>query len=183
MVGVGLQAHERRTVVEDAVSIGLGDGLCDLLHVGIALADELVVADADHIGHEGDHGRGLADRLAVGDLGLGLVEVLELQAKHVRAGSEGEAGAGRVVTEVRDRQAGLEDAGRDVALAEVAQGIGHEVERLQLIGGLVPGVEEIALVHVREVEGLELVEELLELCVHVSGPFRRGRAGMRGEAT
>ena len=66
-------------MVEHAVGVGLGNGLGDLGHVGVALADVHVVADADDVGHERDHRGGLADGLAVRDLALALVEVLELE--------------------------------------------------------------------------------------------------------
>ena len=166
MVGVGLQGDEGRAVVEHAVLVGLVDGLGDLGHVGVALADVHVVTDADDVGHEGDHRGGLADGLAVGDLGLALVEVLELEAEQVRGLGEREARARGVVTEERDGEAGVKNARRDVALAEVAQGGGHGVERAQLVGGLVPGVQEVGVVHAGEVVALELVEKRGEVLGH-----------------
>ena len=112
------------------------------------------------------HRGGLADGLAVGDLGLALVEVLELEAKKVRGLGEREARAGGVVTEERDREAGVEDARGDVALAEVAQRGGHGVEGAELVGGLVPGVQEVGVVHAGEVVALELVEKRGEVLSH-----------------
>ena len=167
VVGVGLQGDERGTVVEHAVVIGLVDGLGDLGHVGVALADVHVVADADDVGHEGDHRGGLAHGLAVGDLRLALIEVLELKAQEVRGLGEREARARGVVTEERDGEARVKDARRDVALAEVAQGGGHDVERAQLVSGLVPGVQEVGVVHAGEVVALELVEKRGEVLGHV----------------
>ena len=170
VVGVGLQRDERGTVVEDAVGVGLRHGLRDLLHVRVALADELVVTDADDISHEADHRGGLAHGLAVGDLRLGLVEVLELQAQHVGARGKREARTGGVVAEVGDRKAGVEDARGDVALAQVAKGVGDQVKSAELVGGLIPRVQEVVVVHLGVVELLELVEVVLEYGVH-SFPF------------
>ena len=163
VVGVGLQGDQGRTVVQDAVVVGLLHGLGDLGHVGVALADVHVVADADDVSHEGDHGSGLADGLAVGDLGLLLVQVLKLEAEQVGGLGEGEAGAGGVVAEERHGQAGVEDLGGDVALAQVAQGGGGGVEGAQLVGGLVPGVQEVAAVHALEVKAVQHVDVLLDL--------------------
>ena len=81
MVGVGLQGDQRGTVVENAVGVCLLDGLGDLGHIGVAGTDVHVVADTDDVGHEGNHGSGLANGLAVGDLGLLLVQILELETK------------------------------------------------------------------------------------------------------
>ena len=157
-------------MVEDAVGVGLRHGLRDLLHVRVALADELVVTDADDISHEADHRGGLAHGLAVGDLRLGLVEVLELQAQHVGARGKREARTGGVVAEVGDRKAGVEDARGDVALAQVAKGVGDQVKSAELVGGLIPRVQEVVVVHLGVVELLELVEVVLEYGVH-SFPF------------
>ncbi len=54
----------------------------------VALADEHVVTDADDVGHEGDHVSRLADGLAVGDLGLLLVQILHLKAQQVGGGAK-----------------------------------------------------------------------------------------------
>ncbi len=105
MIRVRLKGNKCRTMVEDAISIRLRDGLRDLLHVGIALADELVIPDANHVSHKADHCSGLTHGLAVGDLGLALVEILKLQTEEVGAGSKRKARARGVVTEVRNREA------------------------------------------------------------------------------
>ena len=172
MVGVGLQAHQGRAVVQDAVAPGLLHGLRDLLHVRVALADELVVADADDVGHEADHRGGLAHGLAVGDLRLGLVQVLQLQAQQVGAGGKREARARGVVAEVGDREAGLEDARADVALAQVPEGVGNQVHGAQLVGRLVPRVQEVVVVHVLEVELGKLLQVRLDgLLAHGVSPY------------
>ena len=117
-------------MIQNAILVGLLHGLGDLGHVGVALADVHVVADADDVGHEGDHGSGLADGLAVSDLGLLLVQVLQLKAEQVGCLREGEARTGGVVTEQGDGQTRIEDLGRNVVLAQLAQGVGDDVERL-----------------------------------------------------
>ena len=166
VVGIGLQGDERGTVIQNAVLVSLLHGLGDLGHVGVALADVHVVADADDVGHEGDHGSGLADGLAVSDLGLLLVQVLQLKAEQVGGLREGEARTGGVVAEQGDSQARVEDLGRDVVLTQLAQGVGDDVESLELIGGLVPGVQEVAAVHTLKVETVQLLDELGKLSVH-----------------
>ena len=153
-------------MIQNAVLVGLLHGLRDLGHVGVALADVHVIADADDVGHEGDHGSGLADGLAVGDLGLLLVQVLQLKAEQVGGLREGEARTGGVVAEQGDGQARVEDLGRNVVLAQLAQGVGDDVESLELIGGLVPSVQEIAAVHTLKIEAVQLLDELGKLSVH-----------------
>ena len=117
-------------MIQNAILVSLLDRLGDLSHVGVALADVHVIADADDVGHEGDHGSGLADGLAVSDLGLLLVQVLQLKAEQVGGLREGEARTGGVVAEQRDGQARIEDLGRNVVLAQLAQSVGDDVERL-----------------------------------------------------
>ena len=161
VVDVALEVDQGGLLLQHAVLVALGHGVHHLVHVGVALADVHVVPDADDVGHEGDHVGGLADGLAVGDLALALVQVLDLQAQQVAGGGEGEAGAGGVVAEQGDAQAGLKDLGGDVVLTHVAQSVGHGEHGLELVVGLLPGQEEVALVHLLEVE-------LVELCRYTS---------------
>ena len=139
VVDVALQVDQGGLLLQNAVPVALGHGVHHVVLIGVALADVHVVPDADDVGHEGDHVGGLADGLAVGDLALALVQVLDLQAQQVAGGGEGEAGAGGVVPEQGDAQAGLKDLGGDVVLPHVAQGVGHGEDGLQLVVGLVPG--------------------------------------------
>ena len=97
-----------------------------------------------------------ADSLAVGDLGLLLVEILRGQAEEVARGREGEAGTGGVVTEDGDAEAGVEDLGGLVALAQIAQGVGHGEDRVDLVVGFVPGPIEVGLVHIVDAERLKM---------------------------
>ena len=161
MVDVALEVDQGGLLLQHAVLVALGHGVHELVHVGVALANVHVVADADDVGHEGHHVGGLADGLAVGDLALALVQILHLQAQQVAGG--GEAGAGGVVAEQGDTQAGLEDLGGDVVLAHVAQGVGDGEDGLELVVGLFPGQEEVALVHLFEVELVELVNIVLKV--------------------
>lgn len=163
VVDVALEVDQGGLLLQHAVLVALGHGVHELVHVGVALADVHVVADADDVGHEGDHVGGLADGLAVGDLALALVQILHLQAQQVAGGGEGEAGAGGVVAEQGDTQAGLENLGGDVVLAHVAQGVGDGEDGLELVVGLFPGQEEVALVHLFEVELVELVNIVLKV--------------------
>ena len=100
------------------------------------------------------------DGLAVGDLGLLLVQVLDLQAQQVAGGGEGEAGAGGVVAEDGDAQAGIEDPGALVALAQVTQGVGHGEHGVNLVVGLVPGPVEVGLVHIVDMQRLQMACQL-----------------------
>ena len=104
----------------------------------------------------------------MGDLGLLLIEDLLLEAEEVAGGGEGEAGTGGVVAEQGDGQTRVEDLGRNVILAQLAQGVGDDVESLELIGGLIPGVQEVAAVHTLKIEAVQLLDELGKLSVHVN---------------
>ena len=103
----------------------------------------------------------------MGDLGLLLVQVLQLKAEQIGGFREGEARTGGVVAEQGDGKTRVEDLGRDVVLAQLTQGVGDDVESLELIGGLVPGVQEVAAVHILKVETVQLLDELGKLSVHV----------------
>ena len=102
------------------------------------------------------------------DLGLLLVQVLQLEAEQVGGLGEGETRTGGVVAEQGDGQARVEDLGRNVVLTQLAQGVGDDVESLELIGGLIPGVQEVAAVHALKIEAVQLLDELGKLGVHVN---------------
>ena len=163
VVDVALQVDQGGLLLQHAVLVAGGDRVHHLVHVLVALADVHVVPDADDVGHEGDHVGGLTDGLTVGDLALALVQVLDLQAQQVAGGGEGEPGAGGVVPEQGDAQAGVEDLGGDVALPQIAQGVGHGEHGGQLVVGLLPGQEEVTLVHVLEVQAVQLVNIFLQI--------------------
>ena len=87
-----------------------------------------------------------------------------LKTQQVAGGGEGEAGAGGVVTEDGDAEAGIEDLGGLVALAQVAQGVGHGEDGVQLLVGLVPGPVEVGLVHVIDVQRLQVAWPVQQSC-------------------
>ena len=157
MVDIALQVHERRTLLEDAVAVALFQSVHKRLLVLVALMDVHIVADADDDGHEGDHVRSLADGLAVGDLGFLLIEDLLLETQQVARRGEGEAGTGGVVAEQGDAEAGIEDLRGLVALAQVAQGVGHGEDGVDLVVRLVPRPVEIGFIHVHVID-VELFE-------------------------
>jgi hypothetical protein len=156
MVNVALQVHERRSLLEDTVAVALFQRVHERLLVLVALMDVHVVADADDVSHEGNHVRGLADGLAVCDLGLLLVEDLLLEAEEVAGGSEGEAGTGGVIAEEGDAEAGVEDLRGLVALPQVAQSVGYGKDSVDFVVGLVPGPVEVGLVHVVDAQGFQM---------------------------
>ena len=118
----------------------------------MALADEHIVANADDVGHERDHVRRLAHGLAVCDLGFLFIEHLLLKTQQVARGGKREARARGVVTEDRNAEAGIEDLRVLVALAQVAQRIGHGEDRVDLV----PRPVEVGLVHVIDVQSLKV---------------------------
>ena len=171
VIHVALQVDQRGLLLQNVVTIALLHGVHEGLLILVALADEHIVADTDDIGHEGHHVRGLADGLAVGDLGLLLVQILHLQAQQVAGGGEGEAGAGGVVAEDGDAQAGIEDPGALVALAQVTQGVGHGEHGVNLVVGLVPGPVEVGLVHIVDMQRLQMACQLDGLAHSVFSPL------------
>ena len=159
MVDVALEVDERRALLEDTVAVALFERVDEGLLILVALADEHIVADADDVSHEGDHVGGLTHGLAVGDLAHLLVEHLLLKTEEVAGGGEGEAGAGGIVAEDGDAEAGVEHLGVLVALAQVAQGVRHGEDRVDLLVGLVPGPVEVVLVHIVDVERFEMTRQ------------------------
>ena len=85
----------------------------------VTLTDEHIVPDADDVRHEGHHIGGFPDGLAVGDLRLLFVQILNLQTQQITGGGKGEAGAGGVVPEDGDTQTGIKDPGGLIPLPEI----------------------------------------------------------------
>ena len=180
MVDIALKVDKRRDLLEHAVAVTLAHRLGNLMHIGVALADVHIIADTDNIGHEGDHVRRLADRLAVRDLRFALVEVLNLQPEHVAGGGEAEARARRIVAEQRDAKAALKNLGGDVLLAHVAQRVGDSKDGFQLVVRFLPGEEEIIFVHALEVELVEFIDISLQFLIHYCYPFTINRLCVAG---
>ena len=173
VIHVALQVDQRGLLLQNTVAVALLHGVHEGLLILVALADEHIVADADDIGHEGHHVGRLADSLAVGDLGLLLVQILHLQAQQVAGGGEGEAGTGGVVAEDGDAQTGIEHAGALVALTQVAEGVGHGEDGVDLVIGLVPSPIEIVLVHIVDVQGGQMTCQLNSLAHFLFSPYKK----------
>ncbi len=161
VVEVALQVDHRRPLREHAFAVALGERGRDLRHVGVPFAEVHVVADADDLGEEADHGGGLAHGLAVGDLRGRLLELLGAEAEQVAGRLEGVAGARRLVAEDREPQAGVEEARREVGavdLLERLRGGEHEAERRL---ALAPGEQEVAVVEPgrERAQGVDLPED------------------------
>jgi hypothetical protein len=163
MVDVALQIDHRGPLLEHAVAETLIDGCRHFPHVGIALADVQVVADADDIRHEGDHVRRFAHRLPVRDLRRALVEVGHGQPEEVAGRGEAEPGARGVVPELRNREAGIPDPRGDVARAQLLEHGRHLEQRFQLLAALLPGEQEIPTVQLREGFGGERVDHAVDV--------------------
>ncbi len=169
VVHITLEVDQGGTLLQDTLLIALVQGVHEGLLIFVALLNEHVVPDADDVGHKGDHVGRLPDRLAVGDLALFFVQVADLQAQQVAGGGKGEAGAGGVVPEDRDAQAGVKDLGGDIALPQVPQGIGHGEDGVQLVVRLVPGPVEVVLVHAVDLQFLQALGQFFCLA-HVCSP-------------
>ena len=170
MVNIALQVDERGSLLENAVAVALFQSVHERLLVLVALMDVHIVADADDISHEGNHVGRFTDRLAMGDLGLLLVEDLLLKAEEVAGGGEREAGTGGVVAEQGDAQTGVEDLRGLVALTQVAQSVGYGKDSVDLVVGLVPGPVEVGLIHVVDVEFLKMSCQF-NCFAHVLSPY------------
>ena len=79
VVDVTLKVYERRFLLEDAVFVSLCYSVNNFMHVSISFADVHIVADTDHVCHEGDHVCCLTYCLAVCNLRFSLVQILNLK--------------------------------------------------------------------------------------------------------
>ena len=129
----------------------------------MAFADEHVVADTDHVSHEGNHVGGLTDGFTVGDLGFLFIQVVDGQAQQVAGGSEGKAGACRVIAEDGNRQTGIPDAAALVPFAQVAEGVGDGEDGVDLVIGLVPCPIKVTIVHVVDVQFFQMIGKFVSL--------------------
>ena len=133
MVDVALKVYQGRLLLELVVLGRLCHGIYELVHVGVALTDVHVITDAYDVRHEGDHGSCLADRLAVCDLRLFLVEVCYLKSEQVACAGIRESGTCRIVPEDRDTESGIEDFCGLVAFSEISQRVCYGEYRFDLI--------------------------------------------------
>ena len=146
VVDIALEIHQGRPLLQHPVPVALGHRVGYGLHIGVTLSDVHIVPDTDDIGHEGDHIGGLPHGLAVGDLALALVQVLDLQAQQVAGAGEGEAGPGGVVPEEGDAQAGIKDPRGNVPLPQIPQRVRHGKHPGDLLVRLVPSEEKVVFV-------------------------------------
>ena len=157
MVDVALEVDQGGLLLQDARFMSLSHSVHDIVHVFVSLADVHVVADPDDIRHEGDHVGCLADGLAMCDLALALVQILNLQTEQVAGGGKGEAGAGGIVSEKGNAQTGLKHFGGNIVLPHIPESIRHGKDRLDLIVGLLPGEKEVSLVHLFKIQTVQFV--------------------------
>ncbi len=115
----------------------------------MAFPDKHVVAYADHLRQERDHVGRLAHGLAVGDLGLGLVEIHQRQTQQAGGAGKREAGPGRLVPKQRDRQPSPEESGIDVAAPQLLEDLRGQQKRLEIAIGQLPGQQRILAVESR----------------------------------
>jgi len=163
VIDVALEVHKRRALLENAVAVALFERVHEGLLILVPLADEHIVANADDIGHEGDHVCRFAHGLAVCDLGFLFIKYLLLKTQQVARGGEREARARGVVAEDGNAKAGIEDLRVLVALAQVAQRVGHGEDCVDLLVGLVPRPVEVGLVHIIDVQRLEMARQFNSL--------------------
>ena len=159
VVNVALEVHKRRALLENAVAVALFERVHEGLLILVTLADEHIVANADDVGHEGDHVCRFAHGLAVCDLGFLFIKYLLLKTQQVARGGKREARTRGVVTEDRNAETGVEDLRVLVALAQVAQRVGHGEDRVDLLVALVPRPVEVGLVHVIDVQRLKVARQ------------------------
>ena len=69
------------------------------MHVSVALADVHVIADTDNVSHERDHVSCFAYSLAMGNLRLAFVQILNFQTKQITCRSKRETCTGRIIAE------------------------------------------------------------------------------------
>ena len=146
MVEIRLQVEHGRPLQQHALAMACGHRRRHLALVRVALTQEHVVPDADDLGEEADHRGRLAHRLAVRDLRRGLIQLLRHQPQQVAAGAERVAGAGGMVTEDRQPQAGVEHPARDARAREVLQRrrrVEHGPDRGRVV---LPGEQEVAVI-------------------------------------
>ena len=160
MVNIALEIDDTGSLVEDAPVKPFLHRLRDFAHIGIAFAQVHVVADADRLGQKRNHVGGLAHGFAMGDLGLLLVQLRQAQTQGIDGRGEAEPGAGRVVAEDRDGQAGVKHPERLARLVQLAQALGQERHRAEFVAGLFPGQEKILAVTV-ELQLMEFSDVLL----------------------
>ena len=152
MVHVALQVYQSGSLLQDAVFVAFGYGVHKFFLICVSFADVHIVADTDHVSHERNHVGGFADSFPVSDLGFLFVQILYGQAQKVACGSERKTGTCGIITENGDAQSGLKYLGGDVVFSHESEGVGYSENSLQLVVCLIPGPEEIVVVHFFEIQ-------------------------------
>ena len=154
VVHIALEVHQRGPLLQNAVPVAFIQGIHKGFLIFVTLTDEHIVPDADDVRHEGHHVGGFPNGLAVGDLRLLFVQILNLQTQQITGGGKGEAGAGGVIPEDGDTQTGIKDPGGLIPLPEIPQRIGYGEDGLQFLIGLVPSPIKVGLIHIVDVQTL-----------------------------
>ncbi len=154
VINVALQVDQRRALGQHPLFEPFVERGAHFTHVGVAGPQVHVVANADGIGAEGDHVGGFTDGFTVGNLGFAFIQILLGQAEQVEGGGVGETGTGGVVAKHRDAKTGIEQLGGDVFGAQSLEGLGQLEHQRQLLGGLLPGQQEVFFMQV----GLEFID-------------------------
>ena len=105
MVDVALEVDDCRSLLQDSLVEAFLYAVGNCLLVSVALTDIHVVPDTDDVSHEGDHVCCLSHSLAMCNLALLLVQVLDLQSKKVTCRCEGESCSCGVIAEDGDTKA------------------------------------------------------------------------------
>ena len=108
------------------------------------------------------------------NLGLFLIEILDLQSEKVAGRSEGETCTRGVVAEEGDAQSGIEDLAGNVAASQIAQRIRHGPDGFDFIVCFFPGKEEVTLVHfgnVERVQGADIIFQVHVIDIHLISPL------------
>ncbi len=93
VVDVALKVHQRRSLFQHPLVIPFLHSISNLLHIGVAFANIHIISNSDDIRHETDHISGFPNGLAVSDLALLFIEILDFQAKQVTGAGKAEPGS------------------------------------------------------------------------------------------
>ena len=154
VVHIALEVYQRGPLLQNAVPVAFIQGIHKGFLIFVTLTDKHIIPDADDVRHEGHHVGGFPNGLAVGDLRLLFVQILNLQTQQITGGGKGEAGAGGVVPEDGDTQTGIKDPGGLIPFPEIPQRIGYGEDSLQFLISLVPSPIKVGLIHIVDVQTL-----------------------------
>ena len=133
MVDVALEIDQSGFLLQNTCFMSFRNGVNNGMHVGVAFSNIHVVTDSDRVRHEGNHVGCFANRFAVRNLALTLIQILNFQTQQIAGGSEGKPCPRAVVTEQGDAKTGVKDLGGNVVLAEMTQRVGNGENRFDLV--------------------------------------------------